>query len=718
VDEWKQFTTLRARIAVGLTPAAGATEVFGIAELNVDTAADMGTRTVLLSGMKTGEVRFPSAKDAAEAESWRALTAKLLPSQPVTIALDRVLAYVNASNGHHNDAKISMEPPPILVSTQPAVLVMIDGEPILVDVEKTTLQHVVNTNWDLFFDKQSSRYFLRKDKSWLVAKGLKEAWSPVTKLPGDFARLPDTPEYTGIKTTAASPQAPPVVTLVLVVNKPSELIVIKGQPAFQPIAGTQLMLVTNTDTDLFFHTTERSFYLLTSGRWFATADLKSQKWNAATTSLPPDFSAIPTDHPKAHVLAAVPGTRQAELAVLEASIPQTAVVDRKTATAAVDYVGDPKFEAIPGTAVSYAVNTPSDVLKVGDNYYLCLQGVWFVSKASTGPWETADKIPQEVTTIPPTSPKYHVTHVTIYESTPTTVTYGYTAAYTGMVIAYGVAMWGTGYYYSPYYGYGPYGRPIYWPPPYHTYGASAWYNPATGSYARGSSVYGPYGGYGRAAAYNPRTGGYAWGQRAWGPYGAAASGGFYNPRTGAWGGSYHGANAYQSWGQAAIGQGDRWAKGGYYSDSRGSIAGARTSQGGKIIAADNGDNRGFVARSGSGNVYAGKDGNVYRRSGDGWHVNDGGGWNPVSQDRVNAARQARVNDAQVRSTQARANAQSRSSDYATNRSRQVNSDTLQGLNRDSSARQLGNRNAARQGSTQRGYSRPQRSYSGRRGGRR
>ena len=65
--------------------------------------------------------------------------------------------------------------------------------------------------------------------------------------------------------------------------------------------------------------------------------------------------------------------------------------------------------------------------------------------------------------------------------------------------------------------------------------ASAWYNPATGMYARGASVYGPYGGYGRAAAYNPRTGAYAWGQAAWGPYGAAASGGFYSPRTGAWG---------------------------------------------------------------------------------------------------------------------------------------------------------------------------------------
>lgn len=47
--------------------------------------------------------------------------------------------------------------------------------------------------------------------------------------------------------------------------------------------------------------------------------------------------------------------------------------------------------------------------------------------------------------------------------------------------------------------------PVYWPAAYYTYGASVWYNPATGTYGRGSSVYGPYGGYVRGAAYNPTT---------------------------------------------------------------------------------------------------------------------------------------------------------------------------------------------------------------------
>jgi len=73
------------------------------------------------------------------------------------------------------------------------------------------------------------------------------------------------------------------------------------------------------------------------------------------------------------------------------------------------------------------------------------------------------------------------------------------AGYTGMMIAWGTAVWGTGWYYPPYVwhgglypGYYGYAR---------TYGSRAWYNPWTGRYGRGGAVYGPYGGAGAGAVY-------------------------------------------------------------------------------------------------------------------------------------------------------------------------------------------------------------------------
>ena len=676
VDDWPDFKTLTGRFAAELKPAKNAPTAYGTVFVEADTRVDLGSRIVTFANFRFTEVHYPAARNEAELQSWVALTKKLLPASPTAVALDRVLAYMDTKPVAARQTKVSLEPPPILVARQPAVLVIIDGDPINFDIENTDLQKVLNTNWDLFLDKKTKVYYLRDDKVWLSAKQLSDAWTPVKKMPNGFAKLPATEQYQEVRQTAAAPQNASIVKLVLVVHKPTELILVAGEPSFEPITGTRLMWVSNTECDLFFDTADNSFYFLTSGRWFRATELRSNEWTAASVLLPEDFKKIPPDHPRAHVLAAIPGTRQADEAVLAASIPQRATVDRKSVNAEVEYVGEPKFEPIAGTSVSYAANSPNDVLRAGDSYYVCLDGVWLVGTTPNGPWQAADKIPEEIYAIPPESPKYNVTYVTVDESTPTSVTYEYTAGYTGMYVSSGVVMWGTGFYYPPYYAGGYFPYPVYWPYPYYTYGASAWYNPATGMYGRGSAAYGPYGGYGRGAAYNPSTGAYAWGQKAWGPYGAAASGGFYNPKTGRWGGGYRASNGYESWGQSVVGRGDQGARTASYSDSRGSVGAIRTSSGGKGVAARGSQGQGFVARSGAGDVYAGRDGNVYKRdrAGD-WYRNNGGAWDSVSRPTPSA-----------KGFQASA----------------TSPETLQGLNRDAAARSRGNYNAQRYESARQG----------------
>jgi hypothetical protein len=685
VDKWPEFAKIHARSAVALTPAKGETAMYGALSMEAQTHVDLDSKSVALSAFTVTDIRFPAARDDAHAQTLPALTKNLLPAYPTSIALDRLLAYVDLSQITPRNAAVAVDPPPILVTTQPAILVILDGEPITVDIEKAQLKKVMNTNWDLFIDK-NGRYYLRDDKVWLSANALDAAWSPVTKLPREFTKLPDTDQYTEIKQAVAAAQKPETPKLVLVVQKPSELIVLKGEPILAPAVDSQLMWVTNTECDLFFHEGTSSFYFLTSGRWFRSPELKSKTWIAATGSLPEDFAKIPPDHPRAHVLASVPGTRQAEEAVLRASIPQTATLERKAVKAEVQYAGEPKFEPIGDTGVSYAVNTPSDVLQVGEHYYLCLEGAWLVAATPKGPWEAADKVPEAVYRIPPNSSKHNLTYVAISESTPETVTYSYTAGYTGVYIGFGVAMWGTGYWYPPYYGWGYYPYPVYWPAAYYTYGASVWYNPATGAYARGGGVYGPYGGYGRGAAFNPLTGTYAWGQRAWGPYGAAATGGFYNPRTGTWGGGYRASNGYQSWGQSVVGRGDQWARTGSYSDSRGSVGAIKTSEGGKGVVARGSQGQGFMAKSGAGDFYAGKDGNVYKRDQAGsWYRNSGSGsWESVNRPSPTAGQRSAASEA-FRNAQGRLN----NSQLAAGR------DAMQGLNRDAGARSWGNYNSQR-----------------------
>ena len=176
------------------------------------------------------------------------------------------------------------------------------------------------------------------------------------------------------------------------------------------------------------------------------------------------------------MLASVPGTDAAAEAVLLAQIPQTARVNKKeTKAPEVAFQGDPEFAAIEKTTVQRAVNTDKDVFKVGDLFYMCYQGVWFVGKSATGPWEVASSVPEQIYQIPVSSPAHHVTYVTVEESDDDWVVYAAAAGYTGMMVAWGCTVWGSGWYYPPYYGYGGF-YPYYYPH-FPTYGYSAWYNP-------------------------------------------------------------------------------------------------------------------------------------------------------------------------------------------------------------------------------------------------
>lgn len=151
-------------------------------------------------------------------------------------------------------------------------------------------------------------------------------------------------------------------------HKPAELILLKGEPQLAPVSGTNLSEVTNTASLLFFDAADKNFYYPVSGRWFRTPQLRGT-WQFASDRLPDDFRKFPISHPKAYIRASVPGTDEAEDAVLLASVPEVAVINRKDAAkeAKVVYVGSPDFKPIEGTKLQYAANTPSDVILAEGN---------------------------------------------------------------------------------------------------------------------------------------------------------------------------------------------------------------------------------------------------------------------------------------------------------------------------------------------------------------
>ncbi len=621
VTSWNEFQRIEARVAVAFAKNSEDTPELGAFEIAAKTEVDLESRLVNLSEFEVTGGTFPSLDDASS-QKLLARLEKILPKENLVIDLDRIVANLERVESQARAVELKPDPPVIFTSLRPAVLVLIDGKPLWSPTEKKELEYAVNTNWDLFKhqDQGAGVYYLRHGEYWLSTADLGGIWKPAGKLPKAIKKLPKkNPNWEDVRANVPGKQlSPSLVPQVFMSEVPAELILIADEPRLALIGDSKLLWVTNTESDLFL-STDGSFYYLVSGRWFRAPTLDGP-WSFASTDLPAEFGAIPADHPRGYVLSSVPGSREADEAVMLSQIPQKAKVTRSEVTADVQYVGEPEFKAIEGTSMQYAANTQSDVIRVGDLYYLCFQGVWFVSASPSGPWAAADKIPDDIYTIPTSSPVYHTTYVRVYDYGPSWVTYGYTSGYWGAYVGWGCVVYGTGWYYSPWSYYGPgYGYPYYYPY-YPTYGMSAWYNPYTGTYGRGASVYGPYGGAGRAAAYNPRTGTYARGGAAWGPYNARGWAEAYNPRTGTYARTRQGANTYGNWGTTGVRRGDDWVRTAHASGDQGSIVAGRTS----------GGRAGFVARDGN-NLYAGRDGNVYRRDSGGWQKYGDGDWSPVDR---------------------------------------------------------------------------------------
>jgi hypothetical protein len=289
-------------------------------------------------------------------------------------------------------------------------------------------------------------------------------WQSDPKPPSELVKMIDA------KTEPSSGKPPRVV----VATSPTELVCSDGDPNWQTLAGGDLLYVKNTETPWLRQLSTGNMYLQLSGRWYRSREQKGPWTFVKPDELPASFKDIPPASDIGGLRSSVAGTPEAEDAMLDASIPQTAAIKRNEAKLSVEYDGQPKFEKIKGTSVAYAVNTGAQVLEIGGSYYAVDEGVWFTSKSAEGPWVVADSVPQdEISKIPPSSPVYNTTYVQIYESTPDIVYVGYRPGYLWSFPYYGVPVYGTGWYYPPYWGRYYYPRPPTW-------GLHVGYNPWTG----------------------------------------------------------------------------------------------------------------------------------------------------------------------------------------------------------------------------------------------
>jgi hypothetical protein len=472
---------LKGRFAASVQAPDMEEPVFGAVWVEAKMETRRDDRMAKLISLETVQSRFSNAK--SEEEKWFAdVLKKEIPTWDITLSIDQIVAGLEMEGQRlKTEQDLNNDPPAIIYVDYPAILVLVDGDPILKSIENTELKAVINTPFPIVFSEKDQTYYLIGKDSLYHAKEVAGKWQKTVNPPVAIAALQK-------EDTVDGEEPAPIGADMAVygATKSTEILSIDGKPKFVSFPGNYIMYVENTSSDLLYEIISKNYYLLISGRWYVSQKFEGPWKYVHPEKVPQSFKDIPSDSEKSHLLASIPGTSEANEAILDAQIPETAVIKRSEASLTVEYDGEPEFEAIEGTKMDYAVNTSTPVIRVEKKYYAVDNGVWFVASKATGPWVVADSVPVEVQDIPSSSPVNNIKYVYIYDSTPDVVYVGYTPGYTGCYVYHGVVVYGTGYYYRPWYRYHYYPRPV-------TYGYSVHYNTYHGwSFGISYCYYGPY----------------------------------------------------------------------------------------------------------------------------------------------------------------------------------------------------------------------------------
>ena len=601
---------LEGRMAVTIKPKEK-DMIFGAMWFKATVSTDTENRIVLLEKMHIVKTHFPEMVDEEKKTKFSAALSAEMESWNLEMSLDRLLASLDeVENLNQLSDKINNDPPEIYFRTKPAVLLVIDGEPILKKDEDSGLEYVVNTPFFMVKYTKKEDYYVNGGPFWYTSKEISKGWVDTKKVPSKIEKFAnENNEETETDSIAQTfTEAPELI----VTTKPAELIIVDGEIEYKPIEETNLLFVANSESDIIMDINSQNHYILLAGRWYASKSLDDGDWKFVEPDrIPEDFKKIPEGSEMEDVRASIPGTPEAETALLEQSIPQTATIDRKTAKVEVKYDGDPKFEKIEGTDMSYAINTDKSVLLINNIYYCVDDAVWFQSTMATGPWKVSSERPDDINQIPPESPVYNVKYTYIYESTPEVVYVGYSPGYTYSYVYGGVVVYGTGYYYRPWYGYYYYPYPVTW-------GYGVHYNPYTGW---GFSVGISYGWIGWG--FHPYRRGY-WGRR-----------GYYR-------GYRHGYRSGYNRGRNA------GFRAGYNAGNRNSGRNVYNNRSSGVRQASNrgaGNNMNNKARSSgkANNMYSDRSGNLYQRDNRGNYQNKSNNQQRQSQTRPSQSQSQQLN---------------------------------------------------------------------------
>jgi len=175
---------------------------------------------------------------------------------------------------------------------------------------------------------------------------------------------------------------------IVVMSRPSVLLLFDGDPIFRQITGTPYQRIVNTAMAVAKDTASGLVYLAGGGWWFQARNPMGP-W-APADSVPDSLRAM------------VPDT--VDFDVPDGPPPQ--IVTAKEPTELIVTDGPIRLQPVEGaTGLQYVANSESDILKDAQYYYVLLSGRWYRAAQMAGPWQNLrpDSLPASFARIYPNS---------------------------------------------------------------------------------------------------------------------------------------------------------------------------------------------------------------------------------------------------------------------------------------------------------------------------
>jgi hypothetical protein len=192
-------------------------------------------------------------------------------------------------------------PPRIFYADSPAELLLFDGEPVWKPVGSTGIEYAANTEENVLRFKGA--FYVLFSGRWFVSTALQGPWKLETTFPSAFLDIPQDHEKAYLRKNIPGTREAWEAALFAsiprkaVVKKDAAAlapeIVYAGEPVFKPVEGTSVEFAVNTKYQVLKY--KGVFYLCHNAMWFRSAS-PGGPWTVAE-SIPAEFSKIPPSSP-------------------------------------------------------------------------------------------------------------------------------------------------------------------------------------------------------------------------------------------------------------------------------------------------------------------------------------------------------------------------------------------------------------------------------------